>query len=312
MKTLSSREVVERYMGAMPGDLETLAVLRHPEFVQEFPQSGEVIRGHENWQAANQRYADVKTDPREVTGTEDHWILAPGLASFTPTRIIGLGDTFTVEAVATYPGGATYHVIAILELRDGRVLRGRTYFAAPFAAPEWRAPWVEAATEAKGGDGQKAKTELDEFLTATIARQVEAEEAIHRGDVEPRMKMWSHEDPVTLFGAWGPNKSGWDDVSRTFRWVASRLSNVTDYRLELVAAGASGDLAYTVGYEHSTGSVDGGSAQPNKLRVTHVYRRENEEWKIVHRHGDHLPVDQSPPAAGAAEGAPTAAGSPRT
>jgi ketosteroid isomerase-like protein len=30
--------------------------------------------------------------------------------------------------------------------------------------------------------------------------------------------------------------------------------------------------------------------------VTHVYRREDGEWKIVHRHGDHLPVDQSPPA----------------
>ena len=47
MKTLSTREVVERYMRAMPGDLATLAELRHPDFVQEFPQSGEVIRGHE-------------------------------------------------------------------------------------------------------------------------------------------------------------------------------------------------------------------------------------------------------------------------
>jgi hypothetical protein len=25
-----------------------------------------------------------------------------------------------------------------------------------------------------------------------------------------------------------------------------------------------------------------------------VYRRENGEWKIVHRHGDLAPVDQSP------------------
>ena len=101
-------------------------------------------------------------------------------------------------------------------------------------------------------------------------------------------------------------------MSRIFRWVASRFSNVSDYRLELVAAGASGDLAYTVGYEHSTGSVDGGPAQPNKLRVTHVYRRENGEWRIVHRHGDHPPVDQSPPAAAVADHAPRAAGSPRT
>jgi ketosteroid isomerase-like protein len=28
------------------------------------------------------------------------------------------------------------------------------------------------------------------------------------------------------------------------------------------------------------------------LRVTHVYRREDGEWKIVHRHGDRVPPDQ--------------------
>ncbi len=32
------------------------------------------------------------------------------------------------------------------------------------------------------------------------------------------------------------------------------------------------------------------------LRVTHVYRRENGEWKIVHRHADTLTTDQTAPA----------------
>jgi len=35
--------------------------------------------------------------------------------------------------------------------------------------------------------------------------------------------------------------------------------------------------------------------QENVLRVTHVFRRENGEWKIVHRHGDFPPPDQGPP-----------------
>ena len=108
------------------------------------------------------------------------------------------------------------------------------------------------------------------------------------------MEMWSSDEPVTLFGAWGPCNSGQDDVRQTFEWVASRFSNCSDYRFELVAAGASGDLAYTVGYEHSAASVDGGPVGSNTLRVTHVYRREDGEWKIVHRHGDHPPLDQSP------------------
>jgi ketosteroid isomerase-like protein len=136
--------------------------------------------------------------------------------------------------------------------------------------------------------------ELDEFLSTTLTKQVEAERAIHNGDVAPRLEMWSMNDPVTLFGAWGPCNSGWDEVSRTFRWVASRFLGCSEYRFELVAAGVSGDLAYTVGYEHSVNSVDGGPMQPNRLRVTHVYRREDGEWRIVHRHGDHPPVDQSP------------------
>lgn len=139
----SGREVVERYMRGMPGDFDTIAALRHPDFVLEYPQSGEVIRGHENWRTAHERYVDVQRETRHLTGSEDRWILSPGFAGFTPTRIVGSGDTFTVESIGTYPGGASYHVISILELREGLVFRGRTYFAAPFEAPEWRARWVE-------------------------------------------------------------------------------------------------------------------------------------------------------------------------
>jgi hypothetical protein len=40
-------------------------------------------------------------------------------------------------------------------------------------------------------------------------------------------------------------------------------------------------------------AVDGGPAEPHTVRVTHVYRREKGEWKIVHRHGDVAPVDQA-------------------
>ncbi len=138
-------------------------------------------------------------------------------------------------------------------------------------------------------------SELDDFLTKTLARQVEAEEALHNGDLTPRMQMWSTQDPVTVFGAI-KSGSGWDEVSRLFRWIGSRFSNCTAYRFELVAAGVSSDLAYTVGFEHSSVSMDGVPVEPYTLCVTHVYRRENGEWKIVHRHADHVPSEQSPPA----------------
>ncbi len=131
-------------------------------------------------------------------------------------------------------------------------------------------------------------SELDDFLTTTLARQVEAEEALHNGDPTLRIQMWSTQDPVTLLGA-VTSISGWDEVSHAFRWLGSRFSNCTAYRFELVAAGVSGDLAYTVGFEHTSVSMDGVPVEPYTLRVTHVYRRENGEWKIVHRHADPVP-----------------------
>jgi ketosteroid isomerase-like protein len=137
-------------------------------------------------------------------------------------------------------------------------------------------------------------SELDDFLTTTLARQIEAEEALHNGDVEPRLAMWSTRAPVTVLGAMR-SASGWDEVSQLFRWLGSHFSDCTSYRFELVAAGVSGDLAYTAGYEHTSVSWDGVPLEPYILRVTHVYRRENGEWKIVHRHADRVASDQSPP-----------------
>lgn len=136
-------------------------------------------------------------------------------------------------------------------------------------------------------------SQLDDFLNNTLPVQLQAEEELHNGDVAPRLDLWSHADPVTLFGAAGPCNSGWEDVSRTFGRVASWFSNCADYRFELLAAGVSGDLAYTVGYEHCTTSFNSGPPKARTLRVTHIYRREDGRWKIVHRHGDYPPVDQT-------------------
>ena len=134
-------------------------------------------------------------------------------------------------------------------------------------------------------------SELDDFRNGFLPRLIEAGGALHRGDVEPRLKLWSQRDPVTLFGAMGMSESGWDTLSQTFRYVASRFSRGTDFRFEILAADALGDMAYTVAFESCTVSTDGGPPQPQKLRVTQVYRREGSEWKVVHRHGEAVTAD---------------------
>jgi ketosteroid isomerase-like protein len=139
-------------------------------------------------------------------------------------------------------------------------------------------------------------SELDDFLSTTLPRQIEAEEALHNGDPEPRLRMWSRNDPVTVLGALGIAQSGSDTLTNTFRWLASRYSNCTAYDFELLAAGANGDLAYTVGIERCTRSFAGGPPESTTVRATHAYRRENGEWKIAHRHGDQLGIDRELPA----------------
>jgi ketosteroid isomerase-like protein len=128
-------------------------------------------------------------------------------------------------------------------------------------------------------------TEVDDFLAATMPRLNQAEIALHNGDAAPRIAMWSRHDPLTLFGAaW--SGGGWAEIGPVFERLGSSFSNCTSYQIEVVAAGASGDLAYIVAYEHTTASINGAPPQPYVLRVTTVFRREDGEWKVVHRHAD--------------------------
>jgi ketosteroid isomerase-like protein len=142
-------------------------------------------------------------------------------------------------------------------------------------------------------------SELDDFRGGILAEQAKAEAALVQGDLEPRLALWSRRDPVSVWGAWGPCKTGWDEVSRIFRWVASRFSDDGttrgDFHYDIEVADVVGDMAYTVGFERFNATLEDGKVEPVTVRVTHVYRREDGEWRIVHRHGDLAPVDQSPP-----------------
>jgi ketosteroid isomerase-like protein len=143
-------------------------------------------------------------------------------------------------------------------------------------------------------------TEVEEFLADMLPKQRAAEQAMHNGDPGPRLALWSRQDPVTLYGA-KLTGSGWADLEPKFREVASWFADSVAYEFDVVAAGASGDLAYTVGYEHNNVSVDG-KPTTYTLRVTHAYRREDGQWRIVHRH-----ADVPPPGNGTAAFLPSSA-----
>jgi ketosteroid isomerase-like protein len=130
--------------------------------------------------------------------------------------------------------------------------------------------------------------ETQAFLDDMLPRQLAADRALHDGDPGPRKALWSRRDPVTLLGAALACVTGAEAVHRAFDEVASWFSDCTAFDIEVLAAGASGDLAYTVVFERTECTVSGVSKR-YELRVTHGYRREDGEWRIVHRHADEPP-----------------------
>jgi ketosteroid isomerase-like protein len=78
---------------------------------------------------------------------------------------------------------------------------------------------------------------------------------------------------------------GWAEMGPTFDWLATRFTECTSLEYEVVAAGASGDLAYLVAIERISATVHGAPTS-YALRATTIFRREGGVWKAVHRHGD--------------------------
>jgi ketosteroid isomerase-like protein len=134
--------------------------------------------------------------------------------------------------------------------------------------------------------------DMDEFLAAVLPPLTAADTAIHNGDAGPRIALSSRKDPLTLFGAL-QTKSGWREIAPIFEMLASRFSNCESFEYEVIAAGVSGDLAYIAGVEHTTAAVGDDAPEVYALRVTTVFRREDGEWRVVHRHADPVPDSES-------------------
>jgi ketosteroid isomerase-like protein len=75
-------------------------------------------------------------------------------------------------------------------------------------------------------------------------------------------------------------------ASHAWKRSTGHPASYTRREHEVIAAGASADLAYIVAFEHTTASICGSPPLCYTLRATTVCRREAGEWKVVHRHAD--------------------------
>lgn len=130
-------------------------------------------------------------------------------------------------------------------------------------------------------DGMSAR---DEFLTWVESALYDAERALHNGDPAPRRALWSRNEPVSVLGAWR-NAHGQGEIDALFEALGASFSDCTSYAFEPRSYDVLGDMAYTEGFEHTSASVDG-EPRSYTLRATQVYRREDGQWRVAHRHAD--------------------------
>lgn len=127
-------------------------------------------------------------------------------------------------------------------------------------------------------------TDRDEFLTWIRTELHDAEVAVHNGNAAPRRAVWSRNDPVSVLGA-VMNAHGQHELESLFASLGERFSDCSSYDFELLSFDVMGDMAYTEGFEHTSASVEG-EPRSYTLRATQVYRRENGQWRVAHRHAD--------------------------
>src|SRR5215468_2316570 len=130
--------------------------------------------------------------------------------------------------------------------------------------------------------GATSASEWAAFITKLEAAELE----FAQGRPAAFKALWSHSDDVSICGAFGGVESGWDKVASRLDWASSQFSEGTRSREEIKSA-VGAEFAYSVQSEHIRFRVPGRTeASTLDLRVTMVFRREPDGWRIVHRHAD--------------------------
>jgi ketosteroid isomerase-like protein len=108
----------------------------------------------------------------------------------------------------------------------------------------------------------------------------------------------SRRDDVTIMGAWGAFEKGWTEVGPRYDWAAARFKKSgAKATFEYISQIVYDEMAYTITIERSEAHIID-QEKPTKmvLRVTHIFRKEQGVWKLVHRHADPITTKTSPSA----------------
>jgi ketosteroid isomerase-like protein len=105
-------------------DWDAVAAQIHPDAVVDWPNTGERMRGRENYLAVQRGYPEG-------------WHIEV-------LRVVDGGDV-VVSEIRVDQAGKRFFAVSLFELSGGQIVRAVEYWSdgEPAPAPEWRAPWTE-------------------------------------------------------------------------------------------------------------------------------------------------------------------------
>lgn len=134
----------------------------------------------------------------------------------------------------------------------------------------------------------------------TVAAYRQALDSFVRGDPTPTLEFFSTRDDVTLANPLGPPRLGPADVAEAVAAGAALLRDGSILGIEEVSRYSTPDLGYVVQIERTEARLPGSEDLARiTLRVTMVFRREGDTWKVAHRHAD--PITTTRPISSAIE-----------
>ncbi|HEY2708710.1 MAG TPA: NAD(P)H-dependent oxidoreductase [Caulobacteraceae bacterium] len=154
-------------------------------------------------------------------------------------------------------------------LKDGKTDGFLTNFAAQFGK------WVQTVRGASPQD-------FDAFMK----RRDEIAEAFVNGEAAPLEAIVVRHDPASFFSPGGDHQQGAASIAARYEEDSRSFAKPGRSELEVLQSAASGELAFWTGLQHAEARMGDKPPQQMTLRVTEVFRFEDGDWKLAHRHAD--------------------------
>jgi hypothetical protein len=138
--------------------------------------------------------------------------------------------------------------------------------------------------------GEQETELMTQDFESFLRRFEEANNAFVNGDVSLWLPLVSRSEQTSIFGGFGGREVGWSQIEPRYTWASAQFRpSGAVLEFEYLDKHADADTAYTVAIERGTVQyVDRPGEHSHALRTTMVFRKEDGDWAIVHRHADPL------------------------